>query len=62
MKDCPFCGGKAKIYTDDNYPFSSDTHSHVYCKKCGAQTKNYRTENEAVKAWNNRIKDKQCKE
>lgn len=60
LKTCPFCGGEAEmVYSNDN-----KHQPYIQCKfgrniepKCpGTYTYqwNYRTESEAIKAWNTR--------
>lgn len=55
LKNCPFCGGK----TGDNGPLTFDcqegaTDHQIYCWGCGAQSKLFATEPEAIAAWNRR--------
>ena len=47
LKNCPFCGGTAKIA-------KGEIEFWAYCPHCGAQTEFYETEREAAEAWNNR--------
>ena len=44
---CPFCGGEAALAYGvyDRW---------IFCKKCGASTKQYETNEEAIAAWNTR--------
>lgn len=50
LKKCPFCGGGWGItmncYSDDNTTF------HVECCDCGARTEEFKTQDEAIEAWN----------
>lgn len=53
LKSCPFCGGKAKIYTQ--YGFRAQIiGSCVSCTECGASTNTYTTVKVAIYAWNRR--------
>lgn len=47
------CGGEAKVstWTGSNATVFNDCNA-VYCENCGMQTKKYRTEAEAITAWN----------
>lgn len=45
LKPCPFCGYVAELLPID-YEF------FCICKKCGASTKYYETEEGAAEAWN----------
>ena len=46
LKPCPFCGGKAILYT----------HYFCICSECQASTRAYGTPEETVEAWNRRAK------
>ena len=48
LKPCPFCGGKAGIYSLAKYE------KEVYCENCGAVSNICMTKEEAVEAWNRR--------
>ena len=48
LKPCPFCGGKAGIYSIAKYE------KEAYCENCGAVSNICMTEEEAVEAWNRR--------
>lgn len=50
---CPFCGGEA----EPDFGFKNhdtETYFYVVCLECGAEAIGYKTEAEAVAAWNNR--------
>ena len=55
LKLCPFCGANADCIDEDvpvgYYPFIA------FCRMCHARTNNYKTYDEAVKAWNIRVND-----
>lgn len=46
LKPCPFCGGEAELY--------SGGIKYVLCKECLATSNDFKTEAEAIKAWNTR--------
>lgn len=49
LMPCPFCGGVAlQRKVDDMY--------YVHCIECGTKTVNSFTEEEAIAAWNRRVK------
>ena len=56
LKKCPFCGGEAEIRITE-WDNSSKTHYSVMCQKCESETTLYKTEAEAIAAWNKRAKD-----
>lgn len=45
LKPCPFCGGEAVLYE----------HYWCRCKNCGASTELFKTEQDAIVAWNRRV-------
>ena len=47
LRECPFCGGEADCW-------SEDTNYSVMCRDCKAFGLYYRTEHEAIEAWNRR--------
>lgn len=50
LKPCPFCGGEAEIH-----PYGGGGYD-VWCEgSCGAEINGFRTEAEAVEAWNRRV-------
>ena len=55
LKNCPFCGGTAKIA-------KGEIEFWTYCPHCGAQTELCETEQEAIKTWNTRLEDAKDKE
>lgn len=64
LKPCPFCGGEAELcYTNDNHhrPYVRCKFGVFLSPKCVAQQRmwDYKTTEEAVEAWNRRVKDGQ---
>lgn len=68
LKPCPFCKGKAVVFTCDgsgsffgqrNCVFYGRKLDHllIKCSKCGIRTKAYKTEKGLFKAWNRRVTD-----
>lgn len=60
LKDCPFCGGKAQMWTSGNQ-HANYTEYRVCCMKCHVTQAGqwYYTEKDAVTAWNRRVNDGQ---
>ena len=60
LRECPFCGGEARLMCDFECGVESKT---VKCIKCGAKVNNFfkyneeRSTKEAVDAWNRRVSD-----
>ena len=56
LKDCPFCSGKAVLYSYDPYDgYQGDCASYVVqCKDCLAKIEG-RTARKVIVAWNTRI-------
>lgn len=52
---CPFCGGEAQVFESGAW-FVDHFMKYVRCTSCGLQTCDYKTEAEAVEAWNTRTK------
>lgn len=50
LKLCPFCMGPAELYGVS--PISD--RASVSCSMCGVRTSLYKTDREAIEAWNNR--------
>jgi Lar family restriction alleviation protein len=52
------CGNIRPELHSDFYPFE-DPHpmNWVMCRKCGYETSVYKTEQEAIEAWNRRVED-----
>ncbi len=48
LKPCPFCGHEAQINKDE---------WSIQCSYCPAYMGYFNTEQEAVEAWNRRVKD-----
>jgi Lar family restriction alleviation protein len=59
LKDCPFCGSKAKII-----PYKINTHTGMAmfyfaeCSRCGVETPNMLTKEDAGIVWNRRVEVK----
>ncbi len=53
LKPCPFCGGKAKLWTAKDSFDSNGWYSEVTCQHCNARTTG--NEDEAIDAWNKRV-------
>ncbi len=51
LRECPFCGGEASVYSDGWRVWFG-----VSCM-CGQHTNDFRTEQEAIEAWNRRAND-----
>lgn len=51
LKSCPHCNGNGRIVSVSG--FKSDRY-RVVCEECGASTREFETEQEAVSAWNMR--------
>ncbi len=52
LKNCPFCGGEARITCEDK------VHDYVECKSCGARTLGgYSVTDMAIAARNGRVGD-----
>ncbi len=47
LKKCPFCGGEAHVV--------GILTRWVVCDECGAELKFFKTEEEAIEAWNRRV-------
>ena len=54
IKLCPFCNGKAEVYEDE---YEDETLYMVACGECGITTPGFDSEEDAVNAWNRRVKD-----
>ena len=63
LKPCPFCNGDAELCWGGNGDARAKGMAFVKCKECGAIGRkvildyNYCTNDEAVKAWNERRED-----
>ena len=52
IKTCPFCGGEAELSEGDREYFEMHL---IYCMKCGVNTGNCNSEEEAIFIWNTRV-------
>lgn len=56
IKPCPFCGGEARLtYSTDNHRQPYVTCDTPKCPGCNTYAWHYRTEAEAIEAWNRRV-------
>ena len=53
FRPCPFCGSKENIYVQI-IKIKRSLKIWTECLDCGSRTGNYRTEGEAIDAWNGR--------
>jgi len=55
LKKCPFCGAE-EIHVIDRIDTSNGLSNfyHVKCKECGASTNEFRSQFDAIVAWNRR--------
>lgn len=53
-RECPFCGADGSIFFDAD---ETGPRYYVYCPDCHARTARFRTEAEAIAAWNGRVRD-----
>ena len=54
LKPCPFCGGEAKISTDDDIDYA------IYCDDCPGGIESYSlTTTELIQAWNKRTEHRE---
>ena len=61
LKPCPFCGGKAKIYSGVSNSIPRVPKAYVYCEKCYASGKMFSDSEgngehifKSINAWNRR--------
>ena len=58
IRECPFCGYKAKIKRYTDFPLMRGGITYVVeCYLCGASTNHCIDEQEAINLWNRRIQD-----
>jgi len=59
LKPCPFCGGEATVKVGELCNADGVVvyrHFEVHCLACGVDTPYFNTRDEAIKAWNMRVK------
>ena len=54
LKNCPFCGGKAKIFNIYASGFIPKCLNSYYLDSCNCSLGEYETKEQAIKAWNTR--------
>jgi len=55
LKPCPFCGGEATLIVDSYIKATRI----IVCRKCGSRCTIFRTEEEAIAAWNKWAEEKE---
>lgn len=56
IKPCPFCGGEAELHNcAEMLDVTNVTGVGIHCTKCHIATIPYKTEDDAIDVWNNRI-------
>lgn len=55
LKKCPFCGGEAKIRGEKYW--QPNVRRNVICTNCFANSGWFKTDEEAIEAWNRRVND-----
>lgn len=56
-EDCPFCGGRAKVWTRTSFDYrvSKETRrTTVLCTSCGCRTQAFARPADAIESWNRR--------
>ena len=61
LKPCPFCGGEAEVFKDVTFKAETgekirEIKFFVWCTECTALVSG-NTEEEAIEAWNRRVKN-----
>ena len=60
LKFCPFCGGKAKKYSDYTYTKLTGAVLHyVRCERCGNRSQPTLSWDKTIEKWNKRIGDEE---
>lgn len=57
LKECPFCGGEAKVEYFKGINNGRIVAAEVMCTKCRASSGTYRTKEESIEAWNRRVEE-----
>ena len=63
IKPCPFCGGRPKFYKVTVWYVDTEDYAERWRVVCGARVdccylvNDFATEQEAITAWNRRVKD-----
>ena len=58
VRDCPFCGGEARVWTRTSFDRRvqrETTRTTVLCADCGCRTEAHPRERDAVALWNQRV-------
>lgn len=57
-KPCPFCGSAAGLCYDYRVIcFRAERFAYIRCEGCGAKTGYWILDDEAIRAWNRRVKE-----
>ena len=55
LKPCPFCGGRAHLNNEVDIP-NTHYYSEIVCEDCCARSIATKTNDQAISAWNKRVK------
>ena len=55
LKECPFCGSEEiRVIDRINVSNGLNSYYHVKCRGCGASSDEYKSQYDAIMAWNRR--------
>lgn len=58
VRDCPFCGGEARVWTRTSFDArvqKETTRTTVLCAECGCRTEAQAKPRDAIELWNQRV-------